>query len=121
MSALSMGLTNGPVKADAIICDKKPYIYEVTPRFHGDILTSGVMGFLKEKNPIMQLLTLIKTGNANLLEDIDNPHYVSGWRMICKYTPFAFLACYCIARQSSKYLHRLTVSVYASNYFTRSN
>lgn len=82
MSALSMGLTNGPVKADAVICDNKPYIYEVTPRFHGDILTSGVMSFLKEKNPIMQLLRLIKTRNANLLEDIDNVHYVSGWRMI---------------------------------------
>ncbi len=36
-SANAVGITQGPVKADMILTDKGPYMFEVAPRFHGII------------------------------------------------------------------------------------
>ncbi len=39
-SSRALGITCGPVKADMIVDVSGPVVLEVTPRFHGDVLTS---------------------------------------------------------------------------------
>jgi len=53
-ASLLLGINSGPVKADFILSNGKPYLLEVSPRFHGDILTTRSMEFLGNLNPVFQ-------------------------------------------------------------------
>jgi len=81
--ARSMGITWGPVKADGVFSLDKCYVYEISPRFHGDVFTSNVMGFLEKANPVYQLLNWIYQGESSVflpIEDITN--VIGGWKTI---------------------------------------
>ncbi len=83
MGAISMGIVNGPVKADFVI-DKNGtcYAYEISPRFHGDVFTTRTMGFLNKKNPIYQFLRMIYNPNDLVFYDIDNTTSIGCWKTI---------------------------------------
>jgi biotin carboxylase len=53
-ASLLLGINSGPVKADFILRKGVPYLLEVSPRFHGDILTTRSMEFLGNLNPVFQ-------------------------------------------------------------------
>jgi len=53
-----LGLNNTPVKADLIFDNKKFYVLEVTPRFHGDVFTSKMIPFSCNEKPIKNLFQL---------------------------------------------------------------
>jgi len=81
--ARSMGLTWGPVKADCVTAADKSYVYEISPRFHGDVFTSNVMGFLETRNPVHQLLSWIKAGAPQAFLAVDEEAgRVGGWRTL---------------------------------------
>lgn len=81
--ARAMGITRGPVKADGVVCNDKCYVYEISPRFHGDVFISNVMGFLKDVNPVYQFLNWIYRGKINNFKTIDeNLDITGGWKTI---------------------------------------
>ena len=81
--ARSMGITWGPVKADCVVSHDKCYVYEISPRFHGDVFTSNVMGFLKNANPVYQFLSWIYQGKSSVFISIENANNViGGWKTI---------------------------------------
>ncbi|NIA23054.1 MAG: ATP-grasp domain-containing protein [Proteobacteria bacterium] len=81
--ARSMGITWGPVKADAVFWNDQSYILEISPRFHGDIITSNVMGFLKSRNPIYQLLRWIFDKDQIEFLSVDSDvAFVGGWKTL---------------------------------------
>ncbi len=87
--ARSMGITWGPVKADAVFSNSRCYVYEISPRFHGDIITSNVMGYLKKSNPIRQLFRWIFNENDNNFFPIDSDvDFVAGWKTLFKQVDF---------------------------------
>jgi len=53
-----LGLNNTPVKADLIFDNKKFYVIEITPRFHGDVFTSKMIPFSCNEKPIKNLFEL---------------------------------------------------------------
>ena len=80
----SMGILHGPVKGDFVydIKNDKVFVYEITPRFHGDIFTTNMQSFLESKNPIYQLLSFIfKSGNHNY-KKVNSSKTYGGWRVI---------------------------------------
>jgi len=83
VGSTSMGIINGPVKADFVI-DKNgnSYVYEISPRFHGDIFTTRTMGFLGIKNPIYQFFKLIYDDSYSKFIDIDSADSVGCWKTI---------------------------------------
>ncbi|MEW5895432.1 MAG: ATP-grasp domain-containing protein [Candidatus Omnitrophota bacterium] len=81
--ARSMGITWGPVKADCVMSGNIAYVYEISPRFHGDIFTSNVMGFLGRKNPVYQLLQWIWDGKAKKFLSVEETDdRTGGWKTI---------------------------------------
>jgi len=81
--ARSMGITWGPVKADGVFSNDKCYVYEISPRFHGDVFTSNVMGFLEKTNPVYQLLNWIYQGEPSVFLPIENvTNMMGGWKTI---------------------------------------
>lgn len=79
--ARSMGVNHGPVKADCVVSNDECYVYEISPRFHGDIFTSNTLGFLHKKNPIYQLLKMIYDKSYNF-RPIDPGGKIAGWKML---------------------------------------
>ena len=78
-----MGINWGPVKADGVFSNNKCYVYEISPKFHGDIITSNVIGFLKNRNPIYQLLRRIFDKNQIKFFSVDSDvAFVSGWKTL---------------------------------------
>ncbi|NQU02908.1 MAG: hypothetical protein HQ589_02015, partial [Syntrophaceae bacterium] len=87
--ARSMGITWGPVKADGVVRHDKCYVYEISPRFHGDIITSNVMSLLKKRNPIYQLLRCIFNENHMKFISVDsNVDFVGGWKTLFRDTDY---------------------------------
>lgn len=83
--ARSMDITWGPVKADGVFSNDKCYVYEISPRFHGDIITSNVMGFFKKSNPIYQLLRWIFDENRSKFLPVDSDvDFMAGWKTLFK-------------------------------------
>ena len=81
--ARGMGICHGPVKGDCVVKDNQAFIYEISPRFHGDIFTSNMQGYLEKLNPIYQLLKFIYFNDDYKFQDIiDNATGVGGWRVI---------------------------------------
>jgi biotin carboxylase len=66
-ASILLGIKEGPVKADFVIKNGVPYLFEVSPRFHGDIVTSRTLGFLGELNPIYQLFNFIYNEEYNFI------------------------------------------------------
>ena len=58
-AAHSMGIEHGPIKGDIVIRGDDIFIYELSPRFHGDIFTVRTLEFLKDLNPLYQFFKLI--------------------------------------------------------------
>jgi carbamoylphosphate synthase large subunit len=79
LAASALGITHGPVKADFIISDNIPYLLEVSPRFHGDILTCRSMNALDEINPIFQLLKMIFDDGGNFLS-LNSQNVIGSWK-----------------------------------------
>jgi len=82
VGARALGINWGPAKADCVLCNDKFYVYEISPRFHGDILTLRTMGFLKEKNPLYQYFKWIYNGNISSFMEIDSTDTIGGWKAI---------------------------------------
>lgn len=82
-AAYSLGIQEGPVKADLILPDDgEPVIIELAPRFHGEVTTvfttPKAMGF----NPVKAYLS-IKCGNTDLEEFfIPRDNIYAGWYAI---------------------------------------
>jgi len=79
--ARSMGIVQGPVKADLIRQGDQLYVLEISPRFHGDIFTSKVLGHLGQYNPLYQYFNLIG-GTAESFQPIVPGPGVAGWKMV---------------------------------------
>ncbi len=81
--ARSMGIASGPVKADSVFSNDKCYVYEISPRFHGDVFISNVMGFLKNVNPVYQFLNWIFKDKSDVFIPIKNDtSLIGGWKTI---------------------------------------
>ena len=87
--ARSMGITWGPVKADGVVSHDKCYVYEISPRFHGDIITSNVMSLLNKKTPIYQLLKCIfYDTNIEFISVDDYTDFIGGWKTLFRDTDY---------------------------------
>ncbi len=51
-AAQALGIEQGPVKADLIVTADGPRLLELSPRFHGDVLTSYMTPFAQVGSPI---------------------------------------------------------------------
>jgi hypothetical protein len=58
-AAVILNLKDTPLKADFLLKDNNPFLLEVTPRFHGDVLTSNTMYYYSKNNPLNQLFKFI--------------------------------------------------------------
>ncbi|HPI91493.1 MAG TPA: ATP-grasp domain-containing protein [Deltaproteobacteria bacterium] len=82
--ARSMGISWGPVKADCVV-DRNDacLVYEISPRFHGDVFTSNVMGFLHETNPLYQFLSWIFHGRSLTFVPFEDAREMTGgWKTV---------------------------------------
>jgi predicted ATP-grasp superfamily ATP-dependent carboligase len=79
--AIAQGINHGPVKADCVINNGKIFVYEISPRFHGDIFTANTLNYLYKNNPIYQLLKLIYDEEYQFME-IENKQIVAGWKTL---------------------------------------
>lgn len=61
-AANAVGITDGPVKADLLFHEGKFNIIEITPRFHGDVLTNKTLNFAYDFNPTKVLFNFLITG-----------------------------------------------------------
>jgi hypothetical protein len=58
-AATILNLKDTPLKADFLLKNNNPFLLEVTPRFHGDVLTSNTMYYYSKNNPLNQLFRFI--------------------------------------------------------------
>ena len=83
VGSISMGIINGPVKGDFVIdSNGRVYVYEISPRFHGDIFTIRTMGFLYKRNPVYQFFKLIYAPSKKSFYPIDNTQLIGNWKTI---------------------------------------
>ena len=76
-AALSVGIINGPVKADLIYEEGKFTIIEVTPRFHGDVFTNKMIFYATGFNPAKELFYFMRNGTLTAESILDiNPKCV---------------------------------------------
>ena len=60
-----LGIFDGPVKADLIFYKNKFTIIEVTPRFHGDVLTNKTITYAYDFNPTKELFSFLSKGKLS--------------------------------------------------------
>jgi len=80
--ARAMGIQHGPVKGDCVVRGNELFVYEISPRFHGDIFTTNMLGFLEKLNPIYQFFQLLYNEGHYEFKDITQNPGVGGWRVI---------------------------------------
>lgn len=80
--ARAMGIDHGPVKGDCIIRNGECFVYEISPRFHGDIFTANTLGFLNKTNPIYQLMKMIYDEEPYEFKDITSDNKIAGWKTL---------------------------------------
>jgi hypothetical protein len=79
--AAAMGISHGPVKGDCVFKDGVAFVYEISPRFHGDIFTANTLEYLYKKNPIYQLFKMVYDKDYQF-HNIDFESNVAGWKTI---------------------------------------
>jgi len=79
--AIAQEINHGPVKADCVITNGMIFVYEISPRFHGDIFTANTLNFLYKNNPIYQFLKLLYDENYQFME-IEDAQIVAGWKTL---------------------------------------
>ncbi len=71
-AAKALNLNFTPVKADLIYCDGKFYIIEITPRFHGDVITAKTIPFTGSDIPIQTYYKLLLGNTVDFSLKIKN-------------------------------------------------
>lgn len=82
LAARLMGITHGPAKADIVFRDGVPFFIEVSPMFHGDIVTICMMGFLEELNPVYQLMRNVYYGTSTWFS-VYQLGTIGRWSLMC--------------------------------------
>ena len=77
-AARTLGIVTGPVKADLIITASGPVLLEVSPRFHGDVLTTSTSVLSTGESPIKSWFSYL-AGEKNPLRFIKNEKKLAGW------------------------------------------
>jgi biotin carboxylase len=80
----SLGINNSPVKADFIISNGKPFIIELSARFHGDLGLSHNSYYRTGTSPAKIYYHTLATGKVpenDLIELLQNER-ISGWSVI---------------------------------------
>ncbi len=80
-AARILGIKSGPVKADLIITESGPVLLELSPRFHGDVLTTSTSVLSTGESPIKSWFAYL-AGDKNPLRFIKSEKELAGWMAI---------------------------------------
>ena len=76
--ARALGLEEGPAKADVVLTEDGPVVLEITPRFHGDVLSAKVTPIASGESPIHMWFGRLVHG-PGFPRPIDAWSRVGGW------------------------------------------
>ena len=77
--ARQLGIDTGPVKADLVLGAEGPVMYELAPRFHGDVSTSHVSPLVYGKSPVQAWFAHLAEAGGPFDEMPLVPLAVGGW------------------------------------------
>ena len=79
-AAKSIGIEDGPVKGDFILSrDDDIYIFEISNRFHGDVVTSHVYDFCQVDSPIEIYMKMLFQSKETCEMNLYKPDITCGW------------------------------------------
>ena len=81
-AANAVGILNGPVKADLLFYQGKFTLIEITPRFHGDVLTNKTIAYAYDFNPIKELFSFLITGKLSNKSILDLEPKIILWKAL---------------------------------------
>lgn len=82
LAANAVGIFDGPVKADLLFHKGKFNLIEITPRFHGDVLTNKTITYAYDFNPTKELLSFLITGKLSNKSILDLDPKLILWKAL---------------------------------------
>ena len=81
-AAKSIGIVDGPVKADLVLANNKLYIFEISNRFHGDLGTSHLYSFCRSIGAIELYMHAVYQQKVEYSGNMPIPDIISGWYLL---------------------------------------
>jgi len=81
-AAKSIGIEDGPVKADLVLANNKLYIFEISNRFHGDLGTSHLYSFCRSIGAIELYMHTVYQQKVEYSGNMPIPDIISGWYLL---------------------------------------
>ena len=81
-AAKSIGIEDGPVKADLVLANSKLYIFEISNRFHGDLGTSHLYSFCRSIGAIELYMRAVYQQKVEYSGNMPIPDIISGWYLL---------------------------------------
>lgn len=81
-AARALGVEDGPVKGDVVVRGDSAYVYEIAPRFHGDVSSSYTSPRVRTLSPAALYMHSLAQGRVPVEQAQDRKNVVAGWAVI---------------------------------------